>query len=190
MKISELLYLISKNNREAFNRFYHLYYEQVFRFAFYILKEKTACSEVVADVFLSVWKSRNRLADISNIETYLYVATRNESARYAKNNNRKHVHLDEVPMCFELSDQQSPESDLLTNEAEALLNQTIAGLPEKCRLIFLMSRQEGLKSKEIADILSISESTVRVQLKNAVDTIIEKLKPHFPNVLTLSLFLF
>jgi RNA polymerase sigma-70 factor (ECF subfamily) len=173
-----LQHLISQGNRKAFDRFYHFYYEQVFRFAFYFLKDKGACSEVLTNVFLSIWKSWDKVTDVTNIETYLYVATRNEANRYLKNNIRhQHVSIDEIPLQFDVSNDPSPENQLLTKEMEALLNRVVAELPEKSRLVFLMVRQEGLKPKEIAEILSISEITVRVQLKNATDKIVEKLKP-------------
>ena len=176
---SDLQYLIAHGNRKAFDRFYHLYYEQVFRFAFYFLKDKDACSEVLTNVFLSIWKSRDKFAEVINVETYLYVATKNEVTRYLKNNIRQqHVSIDEIPLQFDISDDPSPENQLLTKELEILLSRTVAELPEKSRLVFLMVRQEGLKPKEIAQILSISENTVRVQLKIATDKIVEKLKSY------------
>jgi len=62
---------VSVDNRGAFECFYNLYYDQVFRFAYYCLGEKEACREVVTDVFFSVWQSRKRLKDIDNIDTYV-----------------------------------------------------------------------------------------------------------------------
>ena len=190
MEISKLQYLISQNDRNAFDRFYHLYYEQVFRFSYYIVKDKNACSEVVTNVFLAIWKSRNKFAEVSNIETYLYVVTKNEARRFLNNNkNYMQVSLDEIPMHVESTNNDSPDNSLLIEEIELLLGQVVSGLPEKCRLIFLMIRQEGLTPKEIAQILSINESTVRVQLKIAIDKIVEKLKPHLRTLL-IFLFLF
>ena len=69
---------------------------------------------------------------------------------------------------------------------EQLLGKIIGELPEKCRLIFLMARQEQLKPKEIAERLCISENTVRVQMKIAIEKIIKQIKPYYPD-LTLSL---
>ena len=69
--IKGLLESVSVDNRGAFERFYNLYYDQVFRFAYYCLGEKEACREVVTDVFFSVWQSRKRLKDIDNIDTKL-----------------------------------------------------------------------------------------------------------------------
>jgi RNA polymerase sigma-70 factor (ECF subfamily) len=179
-----LLNLIADNRQDAFNRFYNLYYDQVFRIAFYFLKEKEACREVVTNVFFSVWQSRKKLKDIVNIETYLYVTTRNESRRFmSRRRVVGMVPLEDIPVRLEAVREDSAEDALISAEMETLLTQVINKLPEKCRIIFLMAREEGMKPKQIAEILSISESTVRVQMKIAIEKIIIALKPHFPDLL-------
>lgn len=187
--ITNLAHSVSEDNRSAFNMLYEVYYDEVFRFAYYFLKDKEGCREVVSDVFFSVWQSRKRLKDITNLEAYFYIVTKNESMRYLnKKKDYDMLSLDEIPVQLEERDTSSPEEKLIDSEIEALLTQVINELPEKCRLIFLMARQEGLKPKEIGEILSISESTVRVQMKIAVEKIVEKIRPHFPD-LTLAVLL-
>lgn len=187
--IKGLLSSVSIDNRGAFERFYNLYYDQVFRFAYYCLGEKEACREVVADVFFSVWQSRKRLRDIENIDTYLYIVVRNEALRYqARNRDFNQISLSDVLSLEEEGDDGSPERHLELKEMREILGQAIDELPEKCRLIFLMSREEGLKTKEIAQILSIQESTVRVQMKIAIEKLIARLRPSFPNI-SFTLFL-
>lgn len=187
--ISHLVHSVSEDNRSAFNMLYQVYYDEVFRFAYYFLKNKEACREVVSDVFFSVWQSRKRLKDITNLEAYFYIVTRNESMRYlSKSRSYDMLSLDDIPIQLEDHGSSSPEEKLVNSEIEALLTQVINELPEKCRLIFLMARQEGLKPKEIGEILSISESTVRVQMKIAVEKIIEKIRPHFPDLTLAVLF--
>lgn len=189
LDMDNLLNQVSTDNRIAFDRFYNLYYEQVFRVSYYFLGDKEACREVVTDVFFSVWQSRRRLKDIKNMDTYLYTVVRNESVRYQNRNmNSSHCSLDELSLQLEDRKEDSPEEQMVTREMTTLLNQAIHELPEKCRLIFFMSREEGLKSREIAELLSISESTVRVQMKIAIDKLITRLKPHFPDI-TFSLLL-
>ena len=161
--IHSLLTMIQEENTLAFNMFYEMYYDQVFRYTYYFLKDTESCREVVADVFFAVWQSRKRLKDIENLEAYLFISVRNEVTRYNKKNGRQNrVSL------------------------EQLLGKIIGELPEKCRLIFLMARQEQLKPKEIAERLCISENTVRVQMKIAIEKIIKQIKPYYPD-LTLSL---
>ena len=189
--INLLAHSVSEDNRNAFNMLYHIYYDEVFRFAYYFLKDKEACCEVVSDVFFSVWQSRKRLKEITNLEAYFYIVTKNESMRYLnKRKDYETLSLDEIPIQIEDRETSSPEEKLMNAEIEALLTQVINELPEKCRLIFLMARQEGLKPKEIGEILSISESTVRVQMKIAVEKIIEKIRPHFPDLTLAVLFMF
>ncbi len=183
MDDKSLLKLISDNNRVSFDLFYNLYYEQVFRFAYSLLKDKDACREVVTDVFFSIWQSRKHLKDVNNIETYLYIIVRNEANRYlSKRNNSSYIPIDELSVQIKDHTGSSPEDMLLNEEIEKLLTQVINELPEKCRIIFLMAREEGLKPKQIAEILSITESTVRVQMKLAIEKIVNSIKPHFPNI--------
>ena len=187
METKHLLVQVSEDRQGAFDLFFNLYYDQIFRFSFYHLRDKEACREVVTDVFYSVWQSRKRLAAITNIETYLYIVTRNEANRYLSSRNKhSFVSIEDIPV--QLEQEESPEDRLLTKEMENLLSKAISELPEKCRIIFLMVREERLKPKEIAKILSIQESTVRVQMKIATEKIIAYIKPHFPD-LTLSILL-
>ena len=154
-----------------------------FRFAYYCLGEKEACREVVTDVFFSVWQSRKRLKDIDNIDTYLYISVRNESFRFqARNKDLNRVSLNELLPLMEEEDEGSPEEHLELKEMREMLDKAIDELPEKCRLVFLMSREEGLKTKEIAEILSVQESTVRVQMKIAIEKLVARLKPSSPNI--------
>ena len=144
---------------------------------------KEACREVVTDVFFSVWQSRKRLKDIDNIDTYLYISVRNESFRFqARNKDLNRVSLNELLPLMEEDDEGSPEEHLELKEMREMLDKAIDELPEKCRLVFLMSREEGLKTKEIAEILSVQESTVRVQMKIAIEKLVARLKPSFPNI--------
>ncbi|WP_297906431.1 RNA polymerase sigma-70 factor [uncultured Parabacteroides sp.] len=180
--IKNLLSSVSSDDRGAFERFYNLYYDQVFRFAYYCLGEKEACKEVVSDVFFSIWKSKIRLRDVDNINTYLYVTVRNEALRHiSKNNSVNKIPMDQL-CSFEPEEESTPDGILESREMRELLNLAIDELPEKCRLIFLMIREEGLSTKEIAKILSIQESTVRVQMKIAVEKLITRLKSDFPDI--------
>ena len=83
---------------------------------------------------------------------------------------------------MEEEDEGSPEEHLELKEMREMLDKAIDELPEKCRLVFLMSREEGLKTKEIAEILSVQESTVRVQMKIAIEKLVARLKPSFTNI--------
>lgn len=188
-EINHLGRLVSEDNRKAFNMLFEVYYDEVFRLAYYFLKDREACRDVVMDVFFSIWQSRKKLRDITNMEAYLYIVTKNAASHYlSKNSHRATISLDEVPVQIEDSGSVSPVDKLTNQEIELLLAKVIDELPERCRMIFLLARQKGLKTKEISDVLSISESTVRVQMKVAIEKIIAKLRPYFPDLTLTVLF--
>ena len=84
--------------------------------------------------------------------------------------------------CTDIPSIQNRKLPTVSSGRYEMLDKAIDELPEKCRLVFLMSREEGLKTKEIAEILSVQESTVRVQMKIAIEKLVARLKPSFPNI--------
>ena len=114
--------------------------------------------------------------------TYLYITVRNEALRHiSRSNSVNKIQMDQL-YSFEPEEEATPEGMLESQEMRELFNLAIDELPEKCRLIFLMIREEGLSTKEVAKILSIQESTVRVQMKIAVEKLIKRLKSDFPDI--------
>lgn len=86
-------------------------------------------------------------------------------------------------------DGEASDSHLIESELEELIGRLVNNLPERCRTVFLLNRQECLSSREIAEILSLSESTVRVQLKLAVDRIVAGVRKYYPDLKLISLLL-
>ncbi len=181
--MEELLMLVGESNQRAFSVFYNLYYKKVFRFVYYYLRQGDAAAEVVSDVFFIIWKSRCALKDIKSLDAYLYIIAKNEAIRYLRQNrDYRKVGIEDIPLHLELSEGTELENQLEREEIEQLIEKIVNKLPEKCRMIFLMNRAEGLQTKEIAQALSLSESTVRVQMKIAVDKILKELKVYYPNL--------
>ena len=181
--MEELLMLVGESNQRAFSVFYNLYYKKVFRFVYYYLRQGDAAAEVVSDVFFIIWKSLCEFKDIKSLDAYLYIIAKNEAIRYLRQNrDYRKVGIEDIPLHLELSEGTELENQLEREEIEQLIEKIVNKLPEKCRMIFLMNRAEGLQTKEIAQALSLSESTVRVQMKIAVDKILKELKVYYPNL--------
>ena len=195
--LNDLLISVSENDDYAFRVFYDLYYRSVFRLAYYLLRNRKLCGEVVSNVFVAIWKSRVSLRRIGNVEAYLYVVARNESNRYLREcqAQRRCLSLEEIPVAVidrnsPPHDADTPDSGLIESEIEELVGRLVNDLPERCRTVFLLNRQEGLSSREIAEVLSLSESTVRVQIKIAVDRIVAGIRKHYPDLKLVSLLMF
>jgi RNA polymerase sigma-70 factor (family 1) len=168
--VKQLISRIAKDDTEAFTKFFDLYFTKVLQFSGYFIKSEEICQEVTSDVFLNIWNSRSKLPDIMSLESFLYTVTKNKAFDYLDKISRQPDFTSDLPLEIH-SAGSNPEAQLLNKELEGLLNASINELPERCKLIFLMAREEGLKYQEIAKILAISEKTVNAQMVTAIKKI-------------------
>jgi RNA polymerase sigma-70 factor (ECF subfamily) len=172
-----LVLKISKGDRTAFRLFYDYYSQKVYRYSKYFIKHKETCEEIVSDVFMNIWHNKENLPSVENMESYLFIITRNKAYNYIDKESRIPEWVGEVPA--NIADSLNPEHLLLTKELEQTINASIAELPERCRIIFLMARNEKLKYHQIAKVLSISEKTVHAQMVTALKKLNASLKKYF-----------
>jgi RNA polymerase sigma-70 factor (family 1) len=176
--IQKLLLRIAKNDSEAFREFYDLFYASVYRFSGYYIKLEELRQETVSDVFFAIWQSRSKLPEISNIEAYLYTSTKNRANFYLRQNTHQTVAFDELPVDIFIHN-ETPEEFTINEELKRIIQTSIQDLPERCRLIFRMAREEGLKYRDIAEVLSISEKTVNAQMVTAIKKLGNVLQKYF-----------
>lgn len=177
--ILSLLVDIAEGDTGAFSRFYDLFYPSIYKFSRYFTKSEELCKEIVSDVFYNLWQSRKNLKHIDNIENYIFIVTKNQAIKY-HTNKTKHQYepVETLPGEFFI-ETSTPENALMNKELGEVLTKAINELPERCKLIFLLAREQNLKHKEIAEILSISEHTVHAQLTIASKKIAEILENIF-----------
>jgi RNA polymerase sigma-70 factor (family 1) len=150
---------------------YDRFSNKLFQLAFAIVRSKEMAEEVVEDVFIKVWKKRAQLGKIENFTFYLYVMTKNCSRDYLrKYGNKKSINLDEVALPFYRVD-ATPEDLMITEEAINQINKAINELPTKCRLIFKLVKEDGLKYREVAELLHLNIKTVENQVGIALKKI-------------------
>jgi RNA polymerase sigma-70 factor (ECF subfamily) len=176
--INLLLKRIAEDDSKAFQLFYDNYYIQIYRFTSYYIKREEIREEIVSDVFLTIWQNRRNLENINNIKAYLYTVTRNRALYFINNSkDSKNVAIDEIPLGI-TSEYETPEEKILNRELSDTIKEAIEKLPDRCKLIFLMAKEENLKYKEIAQVLSISEKTVNAQMVIALKKLSEKIKKY------------
>lgn len=188
MKIdNELLQLlqkqIAKGEQRSFEDLYRLFFVRLFNFALLYVHKKEIAEEVVNDVMMKVWNKKEVLTGIQNLETYLFVAVRNQSLNYLSKYSGLHVALEPENGQAEIINLNDPEKELEWKEINFRLNQAIDQLPAQCRTVFKLIKEEGFKYKQVAEILNISPRTVETQLFRAIkklDTIIELYLENFP----------
>jgi len=170
---------IAGGSQKAFKELYDCYSKKLVHFAYAIVKQNDAALETVDEVFIKIWKHKESFKDVANIRVYLYTAVKNTSLNYL---SRKAKEQQTEPFDFiniQLNDESSPEQRLITSEIYQKIKTAINDLPPRCKMIFKLVREDGLKYKEVAAVLNISENTVDAQMVIAVHRISEAVKGQF-----------
>lgn len=157
-----------KNDRQAFETLYNAYFKRLFVFCLPMIRSKESAEEIVNDVFIRLWERREALLEIENAEVYLYVAARNRTLDYirkAPSSKTEDLHtIGGDRISFSLD----PEQLMITKEMKRKIEMAIDRLPPRCKLIFKLIKEDGLKYKEVAAILDLSIKTVEAQLTIAM----------------------
>lgn len=163
--------LIATGNEQAFGKMFGFFSQRLTSFAFSITKNKEASIEILDEVFINVWKHKEQLPQITNITAYLYKATKNTAFNFLSQQNRDNKTLSFDFIEIELKEEMSPDQILISSEIQAKIKLAVDNLPPKCKVVFKLVREDGLRYKEVAEILGISEKTVDAQLVIAVKRI-------------------
>ncbi len=187
--VKDLVRRIAEDDSHAFTEFYELYYSKVLSFSRYFSNSATECKEIVSDVFFYLWMNRKKLPDLQNIDGYLYTSIRNQALKYINQNKRFPTdQLEDIPLDIYI-ETNSPEKILITHELKTIIEKAVNELPNRCKFIFLLIREHGLKYKEVAEMLSISDRTVQAQMIIATKKITESVRSYYPNLLKGNTFL-
>jgi len=156
------------DDMKAYRQLCELFFHRLHRTAYAFIKSKEPAEEIVSDVFIKVWQIRAKLTEIDNLSVYLYTVTKNLCLKYITRQYKNPVtSLDS--MLFETSiDFNTPEDICISADIIKKIRQALDELPPKCRLILQLVKEDGLRYKEVAEILHISELTVRNQVAIAV----------------------
>lgn len=177
-KIKELQQKIALyEDMKAYAQLYELLFDRLYRFSNAFVKSNEAAEEIVSDVFIKLWLIRGKLPEISNLKVYLYTITRNFSYNYLTRHYKK------VVLSLEEADPEilvvleDPEALCISADMIGKIKMAIRQLPPQCRIIFQLVREEGMKYKEVAEVLHLSTLTVRNQLAIATRKIAQALPP-------------
>lgn len=164
----ELFERISEGDEKAFRKVFHAYNKILFPFVVALMKSETEAREVMQEVFLKLWLQRSTLRSVENPGGWLRTLASNHAYDHLRKQATYHrylneMHLQQPDAAGEFNDQQQAA------QARELLRQAISRLPERRRQIFELSKLEGLSRREVANLLELSENTVRNQLAEAMD---------------------
>lgn len=159
------------DDQQAYQELFYLYYKPLLRFANAFVRSHEMSEEIVSDVFIRIWERRSQLSEITNMKVYLYVSVRNMSLKYMlKKQKQVSVSLDDLQVELE-SQHHDPEQLLLTAELMNRVARAINELPPRCKMVYKLIKEDGLRYREVAEILDISIKTIDNQLAIALKKI-------------------
>ncbi|SEP29874.1 RNA polymerase sigma-70 factor [Mucilaginibacter sp. OK283] len=175
----QLLDLIRTDDRGAFTELYNRYWDKTYAVALHRLDDEHEAEEVVQEVFLSIWQRRATLQLTHTVATYLSVAVKYKVINHLAKQHRRQLQHDELTITSPVV-ADSTADWLHEKELRQLLEKTVSQLPEKCRIVFLLSRDENKTYAEIAAELNISQKTVEAHMSKALRELRETLAVSAP----------
>ena len=161
-----------KLDKTSFDQIYKQYWSKLYIYAFNVLKEKEICEDILQEIFIDLWAKRDNV-QITDLNSYLY-----QSVKYQIFNHfRKSKYKKQLLIKFNLMNTQNGIDELYEEkELNVQLKDIISKLPKQRRIIFKMSRYDGLSNKEISENLNISLQTVKNQINKSLKFIRRSLK--------------
>lgn len=166
-----LLEHVSNGDEVAFGEIFHHFNNSLIRFATNLVRSPELAEEIVEDVFVKLWLRRTELRDINNLNTYLFIATKNRSLNTLYKDKLEFTDCEDLTEVDTRNAYSSPLDNILHLELMDAMKVAVDALPERCRVIFKLVREEGLKYKEVAEILDISVNTIDAQMAIAIKRI-------------------
>lgn len=168
----ELLSLLLKGSEDAFTAIYNRYWRKLIGLAFRHTKDRFLSEEIVQEVFLSLWRRKDTL-QIDSMPAYLATAVKFSIFKHIYGEKRRSEILDGISLQSSI---ESIEEKIDAKFLQDYVNGVVESLPEKCRYVYLQSRNQGLTIREIARQMSIAEKTAEAHLTKALKFIRINLK--------------
>ncbi len=156
------------NDQAAYKELFVLLHSRLKQFAYSILKSQEEAEELVSDLFIKVWQKRDQLTTIESPLLYFYTTAKNLAYNRLNKQKRQQnlqpeewlVHLNSIYF--------DPEQLMMTEEMMRQIRQAVNSLPPRCRIIFKLVKEDGLKYKEVAELLQLSVKTIEAQMAIAL----------------------
>ena len=161
-----LLTNLSHGDAKAFESLFMLYFPKLKLFLSGFLDSEAEAEDLAQDVFVKLWQNRLSLAEVENLNAYLYRIAKNTLYTYLDRSYSPNT----IPMeeSFHIASVEELEEIVFAKELEELIEVTIEKMPPKRKAIFCMSRKQGLSNDEIAFQLNISKRTVETHISAAL----------------------
>ncbi|HHC81059.1 MAG TPA: RNA polymerase sigma-70 factor [Flavobacteriia bacterium] len=160
---------VQKNDTQAFKKIFGLYYTSLCTYILQFTNDRTNAEDIVQDTFIKLWDKRNTIQINTSLKSYLFRSAHNAYVDTFRKRKQHESLLEKLKYDALIS--QLDENNFIHHQKIEKIKVVIETLPKRCKEILLLSKQKGLKNKEIATILGISIKTVEAQLSIAFQKI-------------------
>ena len=189
-KADKLFDQVRTGDQTAFELLFSIYFARLNDFAKNVVRDGMISQDIVQEVFVKVWETRTEI-DSLNVEAFLFRLVRNRCIDYIKHVKVVNNRMQEIQVSSKY--EELYRIDFIGNEPYVLIEEelknkiekTIHSLPERCREVFILSRIEGLKNREIAEKLKINIKNVERHLSRALQSFRKNFSEELPIALIL-----
>jgi RNA polymerase sigma-70 factor (ECF subfamily) len=189
-RADELFDQIKTGDQKALELLFSIYFPRLNDFARNVVKDDGISQDIVQEIFVKVWEKKAEIESL-NIEAFLFRLVRNRCIDYIKHlkvvNNRLHeIHIaSKYEELYRIDFVGNEPYVLIEQELKMKIEKTIQDLPDRCREVFILSRMNGLKNKEIAEKLDINIKNVERHLNRALQSFRANFSEELPVALVL-----
>lgn len=188
--------LLKSDSEEGMKVIFNYYYSPLCVYASKFITVNEDVEDIVNGVFISLWEKRDKIDINTSLGAFLYTSVKNSSLNYLKHlkvraefQDSHKRNIEQAQDYYRLS-QETGQSVLVAKELRQKIESAMDSLPEKCREIFTLSRDEGLKNKEIAKKLGVTVNTVQKQMSIALAKLRYFLKEELVELYLIIIYLF
>ena len=177
MSDADVLGRLRAGEQDAYESIFRTYYAQLVAAAEYMVRDRAEAEDVVQDVMVELWRRRENIEVATSLKAYLYRAVRNRALNQLRHQK---VAPRAEPEAADRIAGSPADRDFETREINMAVRKAVAGLPDRCREVFELSRIQGLSYGEIAKVMEISIKTVEAQMGKALRVLREELASYLP----------
>ena len=184
MDEKELINRLHEGDEDAFETVFTKHFVKLCLYAEHFIRDKQMAREIVEDFFCDLWENCTSITIESNLAGYLSRSIHNRYLKYLRHEKVKQKHVESSQYVFTDRELLEPlsgnftEALLISHELEKDIKDAIESLPDQCKEIFLLNRDDNLTYKEIAEKMGVSVNTVKTQMTRALQKLRSKLKEY------------
>ncbi|MBR1410534.1 MAG: RNA polymerase sigma-70 factor [Prevotella sp.] len=165
----EIIDRLVLGDHDAFHRVFKEAYPKVYAFSLGFIKNADDAEDIAQTVFIRLWTKREVLASVNNLDSYLYVITKNTVLNHLA--SRKAFTVDISAVRDAGSNMASPQEQIEATDLQLLIDMVVSNMPPQRQAVYRMSREEGLTNDEIASRMGLQKKTVENHLNLALNEI-------------------